>query len=153
MLVPLPALALLVLEDGRTFRGQTLGDRRDLRRAAFVTAMSGYQETLTDPSYHKQVVIATAPAASATPGGTARTTSPAGSGSPGTWYVTRLDPIQLAGQAQSSTPSSAPRGSSGCVRSIPALYPAPAERGAMRVGVSSLETSATALRERVQLKP
>ncbi|HSN44236.1 MAG TPA: glutamine-hydrolyzing carbamoyl-phosphate synthase small subunit [Propionibacteriaceae bacterium] len=54
--------ALLVLEDGRAFRGQTFGAPGEtLGEAVFSTGMSGYQETLTDPSYHRQVVIATAP--------------------------------------------------------------------------------------------
>ena len=54
--------AVLVLEDGRAFRGlayaavgETLGE------AVFSTGMTGYQETLTDPSYHRQVIVMTAP--------------------------------------------------------------------------------------------
>ena len=54
--------AVLVLEDGRTFRGSAYGAVGEtLGEAVFVTAMSGYQETLTDPSYHRQIVIQTAP--------------------------------------------------------------------------------------------
>jgi carbamoyl-phosphate synthase small subunit len=54
--------ALLVLEDGRIFRGAPYGARgQSLGEAVFVTAMSGYQETLTDPSYHGQIVVQTAP--------------------------------------------------------------------------------------------
>lgn len=54
--------AVLVLEDGRTFRGSAYGAIGEtLGEAVFVTAMSGYQETLTDPSYHRQIVIQTAP--------------------------------------------------------------------------------------------
>ncbi|MCF2571501.1 glutamine-hydrolyzing carbamoyl-phosphate synthase small subunit [Brevibacterium sp. UCMA 11754] len=54
--------AVLVLEDGRTFRGSSYGAVGEtLGEAVFVTAMSGYQETLTDPSYHRQIVIQTAP--------------------------------------------------------------------------------------------
>ena len=54
--------ALLVLEDGRAFRGVSFGAVGEaFGEAVFSTAMSGYQETLTDPSYHRQVVIATAP--------------------------------------------------------------------------------------------
>ena len=54
--------ALLVLEDGRSFRGLSFGASGEaFGEAVFSTAMSGYQETLTDPSYHRQVVIATAP--------------------------------------------------------------------------------------------
>ncbi|HML51318.1 MAG TPA: glutamine-hydrolyzing carbamoyl-phosphate synthase small subunit [Propionicimonas sp.] len=54
--------ALLVLEDGRWFRGRSFGaEGETFGEAVFSTGMSGYQETLTDPSYHRQVVIATAP--------------------------------------------------------------------------------------------
>jgi carbamoyl-phosphate synthase small subunit len=54
--------ALLVLEDGRSFRGVSFGAPGEtFGEAVFATGMSGYQETLTDPSYHRQVVIATAP--------------------------------------------------------------------------------------------
>ncbi|MFF2146307.1 glutamine-hydrolyzing carbamoyl-phosphate synthase small subunit [Kitasatospora sp. NPDC058190] len=54
--------AVLVLEDGRTFRGQAYGAVGEtFGEAVFNTGMSGYQETLTDPSYHRQVVAMTAP--------------------------------------------------------------------------------------------
>jgi carbamoyl-phosphate synthase small subunit len=54
--------ALLVLEDGRTFRGESFGaEGETFGEAVFSTGMSGYQETLTDPSYHRQVVVMTAP--------------------------------------------------------------------------------------------
>jgi carbamoyl-phosphate synthase small subunit len=54
--------AVLVLEDGRTFRGRAYGAIGEtFGEAVFNTAMSGYQETLTDPSYHRQVVVMTAP--------------------------------------------------------------------------------------------
>ena len=54
--------ALLVLEDGRTFAGQAFGAVGEtFGEAVFCTAMTGYQETLTDPSYHRQVVVQTAP--------------------------------------------------------------------------------------------
>ena len=54
--------ALLVLEDGRSFEGVSFGATgTTFGEAVFSTGMSGYQETLTDPSYHRQVVIATAP--------------------------------------------------------------------------------------------
>src|SRR6202158_958821 len=54
--------ALLVLEDGRIFTGTTFGAVGEtLGEAVFSTGMSGYQETLTDPSYHRQIVVATAP--------------------------------------------------------------------------------------------
>ncbi|MFJ8045825.1 glutamine-hydrolyzing carbamoyl-phosphate synthase small subunit [Kitasatospora sp. NPDC096147] len=54
--------AVLVLEDGRVFRGQAYGAVGEtFGEAVFNTGMSGYQETLTDPSYHRQVVVMTAP--------------------------------------------------------------------------------------------
>ena len=54
--------AVLVLEDGRTMRGRAYGAiGTTFGEAVFSTGMSGYQETLTDPSYHRQVVIMTAP--------------------------------------------------------------------------------------------
>ncbi|MFF3403294.1 glutamine-hydrolyzing carbamoyl-phosphate synthase small subunit [Streptomyces sp. NPDC002659] len=54
--------AVLVLEDGRTFRGRAYGAVGEtFGEAVFNTGMTGYQETLTDPSYHRQVVVMTAP--------------------------------------------------------------------------------------------
>ncbi|MCP2261108.1 carbamoyl-phosphate synthase small subunit [Streptoalloteichus tenebrarius] len=54
--------AVLVLEDGRTFRGLAYGAQgRTLGEVVFSTGMTGYQETLTDPSYHRQIVVQTAP--------------------------------------------------------------------------------------------
>ena len=54
--------AVLVLEDGRTMRGRAFGAHGvTFGEAVFSTGMTGYQETLTDPSYHRQVVIMTAP--------------------------------------------------------------------------------------------
>ncbi|HET6392582.1 MAG TPA: glutamine-hydrolyzing carbamoyl-phosphate synthase small subunit [Blastococcus sp.] len=54
--------AILVLEDGRTFRGDAYGAvGTTVGEAVFATGMTGYQETLTDPSYHRQVVVMTAP--------------------------------------------------------------------------------------------
>ena len=54
--------AFLVLDDGAVYEGESwacLGET--FGEAVFTTGMTGYQETLTDPSYHKQVVIMTAP--------------------------------------------------------------------------------------------
>jgi carbamoyl-phosphate synthase small subunit len=56
------APAVLVLEDGRSFRGRAYGAVGEtFGEAVFSTGMTGYQETLTDPSYHRQVVVMTAP--------------------------------------------------------------------------------------------
>ncbi|MBI3430380.1 MAG: glutamine-hydrolyzing carbamoyl-phosphate synthase small subunit [Actinobacteria bacterium] len=54
--------AFLVLDDGRIFEGKSWGaPGKTFGEAVFATGMTGYQETLTDPSYHKQVVVMTAP--------------------------------------------------------------------------------------------
>ncbi|WP_241826866.1 glutamine-hydrolyzing carbamoyl-phosphate synthase small subunit [Streptomyces graminilatus] len=54
--------AVLVLEDGRVFRGRAYGAVGvTFGEAVFCTGMTGYQETLTDPSYARQIVVATAP--------------------------------------------------------------------------------------------
>lgn len=54
--------AFLVLDDGRIFEGQSWGATgRTFGEAVFQTGMTGYQETLTDPSYHQQIVVMTAP--------------------------------------------------------------------------------------------
>ena len=54
--------ALLVLEDGWALRGRSYGAQgRTIGEIVFSTGMTGYQETLTDPSYHRQIVVQTAP--------------------------------------------------------------------------------------------
>jgi carbamoyl-phosphate synthase small subunit len=56
------AKAFLVLDDGRIFEGKSwAATGRVFGEAVFQTGMTGYQETLTDPSYHRQVVVMTAP--------------------------------------------------------------------------------------------
>jgi carbamoyl-phosphate synthase small subunit len=69
--------AVLVLEDGRTYRGTGFGATGSaFGEAVFSTGMTGYQETLTDPSYRRQVVVSTAPQIGNT--GWASTGGPAG---------------------------------------------------------------------------
>jgi carbamoyl-phosphate synthase small subunit len=54
--------AYLVLDDGRVFKGESWGAIGEtFGEAVFSTGMTGYQETLTDPSYHKQIVVMTSP--------------------------------------------------------------------------------------------
>ena len=54
--------AVLVLEDGTIVRGESYGAvGQTLGEAVFATGMTGYQETLTDPSYYRQIVVQTAP--------------------------------------------------------------------------------------------
>jgi carbamoyl-phosphate synthase small subunit len=60
--VPVPSPAVLVLEDGTRYEGRAYGALgRTLGELVFATGMTGYQETLTDPSYAGQIVIQTAP--------------------------------------------------------------------------------------------
>ena len=60
--MPIPDPAVLVLEDGRRFPGRAWGATgRTFGEAVFATGMTGYQETLTDPSYAGQIVVMTAP--------------------------------------------------------------------------------------------
>ncbi|MGI9085218.1 MAG: glutamine-hydrolyzing carbamoyl-phosphate synthase small subunit [Aeromicrobium sp.] len=57
-----PAQGVLVLEDGRTFHGEAYGAvGTTIAEVVFATGMTGYQETLTDPSYRGQIVVMTAP--------------------------------------------------------------------------------------------
>ncbi len=54
--------AILVLEDGKVFDGESYGSEGStLGEIVFATGMTGYQETLTDPSYAGQIVVQTAP--------------------------------------------------------------------------------------------
>src|SRR5438093_12044783 len=60
--VPVGPAALLALEDGTVFRGRGFGATGEaFGEAVFNTAMSGYQEVLTDPSYSGQIVTMTYP--------------------------------------------------------------------------------------------
>jgi carbamoyl-phosphate synthase small subunit len=146
--------ALLVLEDGRTFRGESYGaDGECVGEAVFATGMTGYQETLTDPSYHRQVVVMTAPHI-------------------GNTGINDEDPesqrIWVAGYVvrdPSRTTSSwrAQRGLEDELRAfaVPgisgidtrALTRHLRERGAMRVGVSSIEADPQRLLDRVLASP
>ena len=55
-------IALLALEDGRVFRGESFGAKgTSTGEICFNTSMSGYQEILTDPSYRGQIVAMTYP--------------------------------------------------------------------------------------------
>ncbi|GLZ10527.1 carbamoyl-phosphate synthase small chain [Actinomadura sp. NBRC 104425] len=57
-----PPPAVLVLEDGKTFHGVAYGALGEtFGEMVFATGMTGYQETLTDPSYARQIVAMTAP--------------------------------------------------------------------------------------------
>jgi carbamoyl-phosphate synthase small subunit len=146
--------ALLVLEDGRTFHGRAFGAIGEtFGEAVFATGMSGYQETLTDPSYYRQVVIATAPHI----GNTGWNDEDGESGR--IWvagYVVR-DAARLSSNWRARRDLDAELRTQGVVGmsevDTRALTRHIRERGAMRVGVSSLETNPAALLERVQAQP
>ena len=62
MTKPAPKPAILALADGSIFRGDSIGaDGQTIGEVVFNTAMTGYQEILTDPSYAQQIVTLTYP--------------------------------------------------------------------------------------------
>jgi carbamoyl-phosphate synthase small subunit len=145
-----PRPALLVLEDGRTFRGEGFGaEGETFGEAVFSTGMSGYQETLTDPSYHRQVVVMTAPHV----GNTGMNDEDPESRR--IWvsgYVVR-DPARVPSSWRSRRSLDEEMREQGVVGisgvDTRALTRHLRERGAMRVGISTTETDPEALRGRV----
>jgi carbamoyl-phosphate synthase small subunit len=149
--VPLPAPAILVLEDGRTFHGEAFGaEGETFGEAVFNTGMTGYQETLTDPSYHRQVVVMTAPHIGNTG---INDEDPESSRIWVAGYVVR-DPSRVSSSWRSKRSLDDELRDQGVVGisgiDTRALTRHLRERGAMRVGISSAGTDATALLERVR---
>ena len=146
--------AVLVLEDGRSFRGEAYGAVGEtFGEAVFNTGMTGYQETLTDPSYHRQVVVMTAPQI----GNTGVNDEDPESGR--IWvsgYVVR-DPSRVASSWRSRRSLPEELAAQGVVGisgvDTRALTRHLRERGAMRVGISSVETDVDALLGRVLASP
>ncbi|WP_121258845.1 glutamine-hydrolyzing carbamoyl-phosphate synthase small subunit [Nocardioides ferulae] len=146
-----PRPALLVLEDGRAFRGEAFGaEGETFGEAVFNTGMTGYQETLTDPSYHRQVVVMTAPHI----GNTGVNDEDAESRR--IWvagYVVR-DPARVPSNWRSRRPLDEELREQGVVGisgvDTRALTRHLRERGAMRVGISTVETDPEALLDRVR---
>ncbi len=143
--------AILVLEDGRTFRGETFGaDGETFGEAVFNTGMTGYQETLTDPSYHRQVVVMTAPHIGNTG---INDEDPESRRIWVSGYVVR-DPARVPSNWRSTRSLDDELREQGVVGisgiDTRALTRHLRERGAMRVGISSTETDPAALLERVQ---
>jgi carbamoyl-phosphate synthase small subunit len=143
--------ALLVLEDGRTFHGEAYGaEGETFGEAVFNTGMTGYQETLTDPSYHRQVVVMTAPHIGNTG------VNDEDQESSRIWvagYVVR-DPARRSSSWRARRTLDDELRDQGVVGisgiDTRALTRHLRERGAMRVGISSTETDAAALLERVR---
>ena len=146
--------AILVLEDGRTFRGQAYGSVGEtFGEAVFTTAMTGYQETLTDPSYHRQVVVQTAPHI----GNTGVNGEDDESGR--IWvagYVVR-DPARIGSNWRASGELEDRLAAEGvvgiCGIDTRALTRHLRERGAMRAGISSLTDDPAELLARVRQSP
>jgi carbamoyl-phosphate synthase small subunit len=146
--------AVLVLEDGRAFHGDAYGARGEtFGEAVFATGMTGYQETLTDPSYHRQVVVMTAPHI----GNTGVNDDDPESGR--IWvsgYVVR-DPARVPSNWRARRSLDDELAAYGVVGisgiDTRALTRHLRERGAMRVGVSSVERDADALLRRVLASP
>ena len=142
--------AILVLEDGRTFAGESFGaEGETFGEVVFNTGMSGYQETLTDPSYHRQVVVMTAPHI----GNTGINDEDMESSK--IWvsgYVVR-DPARIPSNWRSSRSLDDELRAQGvvgiCGIDTRALTRHLRARGAMRVGISTTETDPDALRQRV----
>jgi len=149
-----PAPALLVLEDGRTFRGESFGAEGDtVGEAVFATGMTGYQETLTDPSYHRQVVVMTAPHV----GNTGVNDDDPESGR--IWvagYVVR-DPARVPSSWRSRRTLDDELRAQGVVGisgvDTRALTRHLRERGAMRVGISTTTADPDELLQRVRSAP
>ncbi|RRD07191.1 carbamoyl-phosphate synthase small subunit [Arachnia propionica] len=146
--------ALLVLEDGRCFVGRSFGAAGEtFGELVFSTGMSGYQETLTDPSYHGQVVLATAPHVGNTgwndeddestrihvAGYVVRDPSPR----PSNWRSNRSLDAELARQGIVGICGIDTRALTRHIRSL----------GAMRVGISTIEQDPQRLLARVLQQP
>ena len=146
--------AILVLEDGRTFTGEAYGSIGEtFGEAVFTTGMTGYQETLTDPSYHRQVVVQTSPHIGNTG------VNDEDDESNRIWvggYVVR-DPSRRPSNWRATGSLEDRLASEGvvgiCGIDTRALTRHLRERGAMRVGVSSVERDPLALRRRVLESP
>jgi carbamoyl-phosphate synthase small subunit len=146
--------AILVLEDGRTFHGRAYGARGEtFGEAVFTTGMTGYQETLSDPSFHRQVVVQTAPHIGNTG------TNDDDPESRRVWvagYVVREPARQASSwRAQRSLDDELEAHEIVGISGIDtrALTRHLRERGAMRVGISSTELDRDVLLERVLASP
>jgi len=146
--------ALLVLEDGRTFRGESYGAAGEtVGEAVFSTAMTGYQETLTDPSYHGQIVVQTAPHIGNTG---VNDDDPESDRIWVAGYVVR-EPARLPSSWRSRRSLGDELAGHGVVGisgvDTRALTRHLREHGAMRAGISTVTASADALRARVLAGP
>jgi carbamoyl-phosphate synthase small subunit len=149
-----PETALLVLEDGTTLRGTAFGAHGEtFGEMVFNTGMTGYQETLTDPSYCRQIVAMTAPHIGNTG------VNDEDPESRQVWvsgYVVR-EPARLASSWRATRDLDAYLRAEGvpgiAVRGTRLLTRRVREQGAMRAAISTVETSQEKLLERVLASP
>jgi carbamoyl-phosphate synthase small subunit len=146
--------ALLVLEDGTTLRGTAFGaDGETFGEMVFNTAMTGYQETLTDPSYCRQIVAMTAPHIGNTG---VNEEDPESRQAWVSGYVVR-EPARLASSWRATRDLDAYLRAEGvtgiAVRGTRLLTRRVRERGAMRAAISTVETSPEKLLDRVLDSP
>jgi carbamoyl-phosphate synthase small subunit len=146
--------ALLVLEDGTTLRGTAFGaDGETFGEMVFNTGMTGYQETLTDPSYCRQIVAMTAPHIGNTG---VNDEDPESRQAWVSGYVVR-EPARLASSWRATRDLDAYLRAEGvtgiAVRGTRLLTRRVRERGAMRAAISTVETSPEKLLDRVLASP
>jgi carbamoyl-phosphate synthase small subunit len=146
--------ALLVLEDGTTLRGTAFGaDGETFGEMVFNTGMTGYQETLTDPSYCRQIVAMTAPHIGNTG------VNDEDPESRRVWvsgYVVR-EPARIASSWRAQGDLDGYLRAEGvtgiAVRGTRVLTRRVREHGAMRAAISTVETDPARLLERVLASP
>jgi len=146
--------ALLVLEDGTTLHGIAFGaEGETFGEMVFNTGMTGYQETLTDPSYCRQIVAMTAPHIGNTG---VNKEDPESRQIWVSGYVVR-EPARLASSWRAQQDLDAylkGQGVTGiAVRGTRLLTRRVREQGAMRAAISTVETSRERLLERVLASP
>jgi carbamoyl-phosphate synthase small subunit len=146
--------AILVLEDGTTFRGVNFGaDGETFGEMVFNTGMTGYQETLTDPSYARQIIAMTAPHIGNTG---INDTDPESRRMWVSGYVVR-EPARLASSWRSQRSLQAELAAQGitgiAMPGTRALTRHLRDAGAMRAGISTVTDDAEELRARVLASP
>jgi carbamoyl-phosphate synthase small subunit len=146
--------AILVLEDGTTLRGEGFGARGEtFGEMVFNTGMTGYQETLTDPSYAGQIVAMTAPHIGNTG---VNDEDPESHRIWVSGYVVR-EPARLASSWRARRSLDAELRAQGitgiAVPGTRALTMRIRERGAMRAAVSTVEDDPRRLLDRVLASP
>ena len=146
--------AILVLEDGRVFHGRSFGATGEtFGEVVFNTGMTGYQETLTDPSHHRQIVVMTAPHI----GNTGMNGEDSESGRIWVAGLVVREPSRVTSHWSSQRSLAEEMRSQGVVgialTGTRALTRHLRDKGVMRAAVSTVETDPRALLARVREQP